>query len=133
VIALQSPNAAKDMTGNPGGPSRAKHSAPERHEPRPSAAASDTASDMLHIASGAGKINRLRWKKRSHPPRRIEARAGERLNRMHAWLDDNCGWLVDHVGGVGNDAIAIYLREAAFGAAFESTGYQARAPVGDVE
>lgn len=36
---------------------------------------------------------------------------GERLNRMHAWLDDNCG-------GVINDAIEVYFRDAALAAAF---------------
>jgi hypothetical protein len=48
---------------------------------------------------------------------------GERLNRMHAWLDDNCGadgWEITPAGmrGVVNDAIAIYFRDAALAAAF---------------
>jgi hypothetical protein len=43
---------------------------------------------------------------------------GDRLNRMYAWLDDNCGaegWETTPAGlrGVVNDAIAVYLRVAA--------------------
>jgi hypothetical protein len=48
---------------------------------------------------------------------------GERLNRMHAWLDDNCGadgWELTPTGlrGIINDAIAVYFREPALAAAF---------------
>lgn len=47
---------------------------------------------------------------------------GERLNRMHAWLDDNCGadgWSMTPAGrGVINDAIAVYFRDATLAAAF---------------
>jgi hypothetical protein len=53
------------------------------------------------------------------PPRGF----GERLNRMHAWLDDNCGadgWEITPAGmrGVINDAIAVYFRDATMAAAF---------------
>jgi hypothetical protein len=42
---------------------------------------------------------------------------------MRAWLDDTCGsdgWEIVPTGmrGVANDAIALYLREATFAAAF---------------
>ena len=48
---------------------------------------------------------------------------GERLNRMHAWLDQNCGaegWLMLPAGlrGVVNDAVAPYLVDATLAAAF---------------
>jgi hypothetical protein len=48
---------------------------------------------------------------------------GERLNRMHDWLDDNAGadgWEITPAGvrGVINDAIAVYFRDAALAAAF---------------
>ncbi len=46
-----------------------------------------------------------------------------RLDRMHAWLDDNCGvgrWQMTPAGlrGVVNDAVAVWLREAACAASF---------------
>jgi hypothetical protein len=48
---------------------------------------------------------------------------GERLNRMHAWLDDSCGadgWSMTPAGirGVINDAVAVYFRDAILAAAF---------------
>ena len=48
---------------------------------------------------------------------------GERLNRMHAWLDDNCGadgWEITPAGmrGVVNDAIAVYFHDATLASAF---------------
>jgi hypothetical protein len=48
---------------------------------------------------------------------------GERLNRMHTWLDDNCGadgWSMTPAGmrGVVNDAVAVYFRDATLAAAF---------------
>lgn len=48
---------------------------------------------------------------------------GERLTRMHAWLDDNCGadgWEITPSGiaGIVNDAVAIYFSDAAHAAAF---------------
>jgi hypothetical protein len=48
---------------------------------------------------------------------------GERLERMRAWLDETCGsdgWETapDGMRGVVIDAIALYLREATFAAAF---------------
>jgi hypothetical protein len=48
---------------------------------------------------------------------------GQRLDRMHAWLDANCGadgWMITPAGlrGVLNDAVAIYSRDAALAAAF---------------
>jgi hypothetical protein len=48
---------------------------------------------------------------------------GERLNRLHAWLDDNCGadgWEITPAGmrSVINDAVAVYFRDAAMAAAF---------------
>jgi hypothetical protein len=57
---------------------------------------------------------------------------GDRVNRMPAWLDDNCGadgWETMPAGmrGVINDAIAVYFRDAALAAAFAA---QWCAPVG---
>ena len=48
---------------------------------------------------------------------------GDCFNRMHAWLDDNCGaggWEIMPAGmrGVINDAIAVYFRDTALAAAF---------------
>ena len=48
---------------------------------------------------------------------------GQRLNQMHAWLDDNCGaggWVMTSAGlrGVVNDAVAIYFSDAALASAF---------------
>src|SRR4030088_2804202 len=48
---------------------------------------------------------------------------GERLNHMHAWLDQNAGadgWAMTPSGarGVVNDAIAIYLADATIASAF---------------
>jgi hypothetical protein len=48
---------------------------------------------------------------------------GERLNHMHAWLDDNCsadGWEITPAGmrGVINDAIAVYFRDPTLASAF---------------
>lgn len=48
---------------------------------------------------------------------------GERLNRMHAWLDDSCGadgWSMTPacMRGVINDAVAVYFRDATLAAAF---------------
>jgi hypothetical protein len=48
---------------------------------------------------------------------------GERLNRMHAWLDENCGadgWVMTPSGlrGVVNDAVAVYFLDAQHAAAF---------------
>jgi hypothetical protein len=46
---------------------------------------------------------------------------GERLNRMHAWLDDNCGangWEITPAGrSVVNDAVALYFRDPPLAAA----------------
>jgi hypothetical protein len=51
---------------------------------------------------------------------------GERLNQMHAWLDENCGadgWAMTPSGlrGVVSDAVAIYFLEPA-----NATGFVAR-------
>jgi hypothetical protein len=48
---------------------------------------------------------------------------GERLNHMHAWLDQNAGadgWAMTPSGarGVVNDAIAVYLADATIASAF---------------
>ena len=48
---------------------------------------------------------------------------GQRLNQMHAWLDENCGadaWAMTPAGlrGVINDATAIYFADATSAAAF---------------
>jgi hypothetical protein len=48
---------------------------------------------------------------------------GQRLNEMHAWLDENCGangWAMTPAGmrGVINDAIAIYFLDATLASAF---------------
>jgi hypothetical protein len=48
---------------------------------------------------------------------------GERLTKMHAWHDQNCGanaWTVPPAGlrGVANDAVAIYFLDATLAAAF---------------
>lgn len=48
---------------------------------------------------------------------------GERLNRMHVWLDENCGaagWCMTPSGvrGVLSDAVAIYFLDAAIASAF---------------
>ena len=48
---------------------------------------------------------------------------GDRLNAMHAWLDENCGadgWTIAPSGvrGVVNDAIAIYFLDVRLAAAF---------------
>jgi hypothetical protein len=48
---------------------------------------------------------------------------GRRLDRMHAWLDENCGadgWIIAPSGlrGVVNDAVALYCRDPAAAAAF---------------
>jgi hypothetical protein len=48
---------------------------------------------------------------------------GERLNQMHAWLDQNAGadgWVMTPSGarGVVNDAVAIYLADATIASAF---------------
>jgi hypothetical protein len=47
---------------------------------------------------------------------------GERFNRMHARLDDNCGadgWEIAPAGcSVINNAIAVYFRDAPMAAAF---------------
>lgn len=52
-----------------------------------------------------------------------DAGFGQRLNRMHAWLDENCGadgWSITPAGmrGVVNDAITVYFRDAKLAAAF---------------
>jgi len=48
---------------------------------------------------------------------------GERLDQMHAWLDENCGadgWAMTPSGlrGVLNDAVAIYFLDATTAAGF---------------
>ena len=48
---------------------------------------------------------------------------GRRLDRMHAWLDENCGadgWMIAPAGlrGVVNDAIALYFLDPTVAAAF---------------
>ena len=48
---------------------------------------------------------------------------GERLNRIQAWLDEDCGadgWAMMPSGlrGVPNDAVAVYFRDAALAGAF---------------
>ena len=48
---------------------------------------------------------------------------GQALNKIHAWLDENCGadsWKDAPSGmrGVGNDATAFYFRNATIAAAF---------------
>jgi hypothetical protein len=48
---------------------------------------------------------------------------GSRLNRIYAWLDENCGadgWQITPSGirGVVNDAIAVYFGNAVLAAAF---------------
>ena len=48
---------------------------------------------------------------------------GERLNQIHAWLDENCGadgWAITPAGirGVVNDAVAIYFRDVSLASAF---------------
>ena len=48
---------------------------------------------------------------------------GRRLDRMHAWLDENCGaegWVIapSRLRGVVNDAVALYFRDPAAAAAF---------------
>ena len=48
---------------------------------------------------------------------------GDRLNQMHAWLDEHCGltgWAMAPAGtrGVVNDALAIYFLDAALASAF---------------
>jgi hypothetical protein len=48
---------------------------------------------------------------------------GQRLNELHAWLDENCGadgWAITPAGlrGVVNDAVAIYFLDAMSAAAF---------------
>src|SRR5438477_7281929 len=58
---------------------------------------------------------------------------GERLNQMHAWLDENCGadgWAVTSAGlrGVVNDAIAVYFLDAALPAAFVARWCAGREP-----
>jgi hypothetical protein len=49
---------------------------------------------------------------------------GQRIDRISAWLDENCGadgWAITPAGrAVVNDAIAVYLRDASFTAAFVS-------------
>jgi hypothetical protein len=50
---------------------------------------------------------------------------GERLNQMHAWLDENCGadaWVMTPAGlrGVVNDAVAIYFLDVTRAGAFLS-------------
>src|SRR5215212_5879026 len=52
---------------------------------------------------------------------------GPRLNRMHAWLDENCGadgWAITPSGtrGVINDAVAIYFLDAAIANASSRAG-----------
>jgi hypothetical protein len=58
---------------------------------------------------------------------------GQRLNAMHAWLDQNCGadgWMKTPAGlrGVVNDAVAIYFRDAALAAGFVARWCRQRAP-----
>jgi hypothetical protein len=48
---------------------------------------------------------------------------GERLNRMHEWLDQNAGadaWAMtpSGTGGIANDAVAIYFADATIASAF---------------
>jgi len=48
---------------------------------------------------------------------------GQRLDRMHAWLDETCGadgWMTTPAGtlGIVNDAFAVYFRDATLAAAF---------------
>ena len=48
---------------------------------------------------------------------------GERLNQIHAWLDENCGadgWAIAPAGirGVVNDAVALYFRDVSLASAF---------------
>ncbi len=48
---------------------------------------------------------------------------GQRLDRMHAWLDENCGaegWMIAPSGlrGIANDAVALYFRDPAAAAVF---------------
>jgi hypothetical protein len=48
---------------------------------------------------------------------------GSALNKIHAWLDENCGadsWKTAPAGmrGIGNDATAFYFRNATLAAAF---------------
>ena len=58
---------------------------------------------------------------------------GQRLDGMHAWLNQNCGvddWLITPAGvrGVVNDAVAIYFRDAALAAAFVARWCRQRLP-----
>ena len=58
---------------------------------------------------------------------------GERLNRMHAWLDENCGadgWVMTPSGlcGVVNDAVAVYFSDAALASAFVARWCRQRLP-----
>lgn len=50
-------------------------------------------------------------------------RLGDRLNRMHAWLDDNCGAdgreiTPTGMRGLVNDAIAVHFKDATLAGAF---------------
>jgi hypothetical protein len=53
---------------------------------------------------------------------------GDRLNWVHAWLDNNCGaddWEIAPAGmhGLIDDAIAVYFRDAMMAAAFAARWY----------
>jgi hypothetical protein len=58
---------------------------------------------------------------------------GERLNKMHAWLDENCGadgWAMTPAGmrGVVNDAVAVYFLHTVDAAAFVARWCIGRVP-----
>ena len=62
-----------------------------------------------------------------------EGGLGQRLDRMHAWLDENCGadgWMMTPSGlrGVVNDAVAVYFLDAQHAAAFVARWCQQRLP-----
>ena len=58
---------------------------------------------------------------------------GDRLNRMHTWLDENCGangWAMTPTGlrGVVNDAVSIYLLDPMIAGAFVARWCAGRKP-----
>jgi hypothetical protein len=62
-----------------------------------------------------------------------EGGLGVRLNRMHAWPDENCGadgWIVTPTGlrVVVNDAVAVYSLDAALASAFVARWCRYRPP-----